>query len=269
MLNEAGGFLEPEDVFNVDTQPEYPFNNVTQTESGHIFEFDDTLHRERLKLMHRTGTFIEMFPDGSEVHKVYGDGYEITVKNKQVLIQGKCSVTIEGDSIIEIRGDKIEKISGDYQLLIGGNFTQEVKKRTRIISDRRIDLISDPNFGGELNLNAGQSVQINGDIHVNGEVMCDKLVATTRIDAGHGVYAGPAGFVTLWGGVSVGIPIAFPGCVTSIAYVNAGVAVNAPFGNWFVSTAVLMTDLVNTSIFDWHSHICPDGWTSPAIPFMV
>ena len=117
MINVAGGFLEPEDVFNVDAQPEYPYNNVTQTESGHIFELDDTKDRERIKLMHRTGTFIEMHPDGSEVHKVYGDGYEITVKNKQILIEGKCSVTIKGDSIVEIQGDKIEKVSGDYQLL--------------------------------------------------------------------------------------------------------------------------------------------------------
>lgn len=269
MLNECGGFLEPEDVFNVDTQPEYPFNNVTQTASGHIFELDDTPDRERVKLMHRTGTFIEMFPDGSEVHKVYGDGYEITVKNKQVLIQGKCSVTIEGDSIIEILGDKIEKIHGHYDLLILGDMTQQVKGRTRIISDRRMDLISDPKFGGQLNLNSGGSLQLNGDLEVNGEIMCDKLAATTRVDAGNGVYAGPAGFVTLLGGVSVGLPIAFPGCVTSIAFVNAGVAVNAPFGFWFVSAAVLMQDIVNSLIHNFHLHPTPEGPSGIAIPFFV
>lgn len=261
MINVAGGFLEPEDVFNEDTQPEYPYNNVTQTESGHIFELDDTKDRERIKLMHRTGTFIEMHPDGSEVHKVYGDGYEITVKNKQILIEGKCSVTIKGDSIVEIQGDKIEKISGDYQLLVLGNLTQEVKGRTRIISDKQMDLVSDPILGGQLNLNSGGSLQLNGDLHVNGEIMCDKLMAATRVDAGLGVSAGRYGFVTVEGGVSVGFPIAVPGTVNALVSVNAPL-VNAIDGVFYMSTSVLMTDVINTTIYDFHTHVveCPEGF---------
>lgn len=269
MINEAGGFLEPEDSFNEDTQPEYPFNNVTQTESGHIFELDDTRDRERIKLMHRSGTFIEMNPDGSEVHKVFGDGYEITVKNKQILIEGKCSVTIKGDSIVEIQGNKTEQINGDYNLLILGDFNQEVKGKTSITSQKQLDLVSNPTFGGKLNLNAGGTIHVNGDFSVDGSIMCDKLMASTRVDAGSGMSAGPYGFVTVTGGFAAGVPVAIPGCVTCILNVNAGAMVTAPFGYFFVSSSTLMTDVVNTGLYNWHFHKAPKGWTSSPIPRMV
>jgi hypothetical protein len=49
---------------------------------------DDTPTRERIRLQHRIGTFMEMYPNGDEVHKVYGTGYEIHLKGKNVLIKG-------------------------------------------------------------------------------------------------------------------------------------------------------------------------------------
>lgn len=269
MINEAGGFLEPEDSFNEDTQPEYPFNNVTQTESGHIFELDDTKDRERIKLMHRSGTFIEMNPDGSEVHKVFGDGYEITVKDKQVLVKGKCSVTIMGDSIVEIQGNKTEQINGDYNLLILGDFNQEVKGKTSITSQKQLDLVSNPTFGGRLNLNAGGTIHVNGDFSVDGSIMCDKLMASTRVDAGLGMSAGPYGFVTVTGGFSAGVPVAIPGCVTCILNVNAGVSVNAPLGLFLVSKATFMTDVVNVRLHNIHFHKAPKGFTGTPLIKMV
>jgi hypothetical protein len=61
----------------------YPYNDAKQTESGHLFEMDDTPTRERIRLQHgKSLTFIEMQPNGDQVHKVFGDDYEITIKNK-------------------------------------------------------------------------------------------------------------------------------------------------------------------------------------------
>lgn len=90
------GWTEPESAANKDTPPQAPYNHVTATESGHSFEMDDTPKRERVRLQHRSGTFIEMHPNGDEVHKVYGDGYEITIKDKNVLIEGNCNITVNG-----------------------------------------------------------------------------------------------------------------------------------------------------------------------------
>ena len=112
------GWTEPESAANTAYPPDFPSNHVMATASGHSLEMDDSKDRERVRLAHRTGTFIEMHPNGDEVHKVYGDGYEITIKDKNVLIQGTCSVTIEGDSLVNVKGDKVEYIEGNYDAAI-------------------------------------------------------------------------------------------------------------------------------------------------------
>ena len=39
---------------------EYPHNHVTETESGHVIEVDDTKGKERIHVFHKSGTFIEI-----------------------------------------------------------------------------------------------------------------------------------------------------------------------------------------------------------------
>ena len=82
--SEDYGWTEPESPASIAYPPKYPFNNITQTPSGHMFEMDDTPGGERIRIHHRSGTFTEMHPNGDEVHKIYGDGYEIITKNKNV-----------------------------------------------------------------------------------------------------------------------------------------------------------------------------------------
>jgi len=72
----------------------YPYNHVFESESGHIFEIDDTLDNERLFTSHRTGTSQEISPDGTQVNIVKGDHYNITSGKRQVVIDGKSDITI-------------------------------------------------------------------------------------------------------------------------------------------------------------------------------
>ena len=263
------GVLEKESAFNVDKQPHYPFNHVTQTESGHIFELDDTPKRERVKLMHRTGTYIEMAPDGDEVHKIFGNGLEITVKDKDVIVKGSCSLTVYGDCVTHIMGDKFEKVEGDYSLFVMGNYYQRVKKETEIYSEKKMNLVVDPNFTGELNISVGTSLNINGEVDIQGSMQTDNIFATGRIDAALGMGAGPYGFVTMTGGFSAGLAPAIPGCCTVVGMVNAGISVNSPLGMWFLSNAIHMFDIVNVSINNIHFHDAPRGPTSPPLIPMV
>jgi hypothetical protein len=255
-------WTEPESAANTDFPPIYPYNHVTQTESGHSFEMDDTPERERIRLQHRIGTFIEMHPNGDEVHKVYGDGYEITINNKNVLIKGACTIRIEGDANIQVMGDKNEQIMGDYNLDVGGNMLMRCRgdDGMDIRSDNDMNITSNPNFGGSLSLSAGDHILINSDLSVSGDIAVDNLSANFRVDAGTGMGAGFLGFVTDLGGVAVGTGIAIPG------EIFAAGSVNAPFGNFGIMDAVLMTDAVNSSIYDSHFHIGFKGPTGPPLP---
>lgn len=267
-LPEAG-WLEPESAANEDNQPQYPFNKITQTDSGHSFEMDDTPNRERVKLMHRTGTFIEMHPNGDEVHKVYGDGYEITIQNKFIKVKGQCNITIEGDSITEIMGNKYEVVRGDYALVVNGNFSVDARKNLNLSAQDVLGLTSNPIFGGYLDINTGGTMHLKGDLVVEGTLNAGDVFSSGRVDAALGISAGPAGFVSLLGGLSIGIPVALPGNISCIGLINAGISMTAPLGSFLISDAVFMTDNVNTALHNCHFHMTWKGPSSGPIPRMI
>lgn len=242
----TNSWTEPESAANVDTPPQYPYNNVTQTESGHSFELDDTPDRERIRLQHRTGTFIEMHPNGDEVHKVYGTGYEITVKGKNVQINGVCNITINGDSNIHITGNKVERVDGDYDLQVNGNMTTRClgENGMQIISDKDMNIVSNPASDGAIYISAGDHLYLSSDLQVAGAISADTISAESRINAGKGLYAGEFGLYS-------------QGPITSLT------SVEAPLGTFSIMNSVLMTDTINSSIYDSHIHPTPKGPSGP------
>ena len=87
---------EPPSAYN----SRYPFNKVFRSESGHVFEVDDTPNYERLHEYHKSGTYREVDASGRRVEKIVGDDYEIVVKNKTVYVQGNVNIQINGNASI-------------------------------------------------------------------------------------------------------------------------------------------------------------------------
>lgn len=256
-------WTEPESAANTDYQPIYPYNQVQQTESGHTFEMDDTPTRERISLTHRTGTFIEMHPNGDEVHKVYGNGFTIIVSNKNILIGGDCNIEIEGSCNLNVLKDMNVQVGGDYNLQVKGETNIRGIGEMNISGDTDVRITADENFGGTMYLAAADHISIASDLLVGGSISADMVNAATRVTAGKGVFAGIDGFTTA-GGVSAGFPtpatpVAVPGQINALTSVNAVVSVNAALANFSlakvgVMDAVLMSDKINTAIFDAHQH---------------
>lgn len=108
----TGTYSDPGTVptFGEGTTSVYPFNKVTETESGHVFEVDDTPGNGRIHEYHNSGSFYEIQADGTKVTKIVGDEYEIVIGGKNVSITGGCNVTIKGDCKLLVEGDMYEEI---------------------------------------------------------------------------------------------------------------------------------------------------------------
>lgn len=91
---------EPESAFRA----KYPYNKVTQTESGHVIEIDDTPNNERLHTFHRSGTYTEIDHTGQRVNKIVGDDFEIVEKNQTIYINGNVNIRINGNYTVDIGG---------------------------------------------------------------------------------------------------------------------------------------------------------------------
>ena len=261
-------WTEPESEANEENPPVYPYNNVTQTASGHTFELDDTRGRERIRLQHggaRTGgqgSFFEMHSNGDRVEKIIGKNYKIVAKDNNVLISGVCNITIEGDSVVHVKGDKYERIDGNYIQEIRGTYTQNLKKKATITSDEDMTIGVGKTGTGVLSF-SGDYVYLDSDLTVAGSVTGDMISATYKVNAGTGVTAGPLGFATLLGGVSAGLPVAVPG------QVNALVSVSAPLINGIIVKDIQGTMLGMRMIYNFHKHPAPKGITGLPIKPML
>ena len=138
----------------------YPHNHVRMSESGHVEEWDDSPSAERLHKFHKTGTFEEIQPDGTKVVKVVGNGYEIILGYKDVVIQGTCNVTIGGDCRMLYQGDLVQEVYGDYHLNVHGD------KRTKISGNEATEVLSDRKVvvNGNCDLKVGKEQIINIDV---------------------------------------------------------------------------------------------------------
>ena len=130
----------------------YPFNNVIETQSGHIIQLDDTQGNERVQILHKSGSYIEIKPNGDVVIKSIQDTYEITKNNFKQNVGVKADLTINGD--------KSELIGGSLTENVGGALTAEVSKEYELTCGANYSL----NVSQGMLLNAGTTTEIKGSI---------------------------------------------------------------------------------------------------------
>jgi len=97
----GGNWSEPPSPYAA----QFPHNNVRQTESGHVEEWDDTPGAERVHIFHRSGSFVEMHPDGKVVYKSMSHGYQISMGDHNVKVKGDCNFSVDGNATIHSKGE--------------------------------------------------------------------------------------------------------------------------------------------------------------------
>ena len=115
-------------------QSVYPYNNVTKSRSGHVFEVDDTLGHERIHQKHKSGTYYEIAPDGTYVTTVVSDRYTTVCGTDTIAITGDANIavngtvnlTINGNYNVEVNGNMSQTVKGEYKLKVGAAHKTEV-----------------------------------------------------------------------------------------------------------------------------------------------
>ena len=189
---------EPKSPYNA----EYPYNKVQETESGHVLEMDDTPGSERINLHHRTGTFIEIGPTGTQTNKIVGDNVVIMEKNgfvyiegkANVIIKGSCNITIEADCNITVDGDMHQKVHGDYRLEVGGG----IYMNSGDIFEQKSSAIRQEAYLDSYNLYAKRNIQIqaheqNITFHANTGYLAAYAKTDLRFENGRDTFFYAAG----------------------------------------------------------------------------
>jgi hypothetical protein len=89
----------------------YPYNKTITTESGHVLELDDTPRAERIHIYHKSGSYVEIFPDGSIVAKSMKDLSIVSMNDTAIsVMKGTLQITAN-EGGIQIVSDKDIDIS--------------------------------------------------------------------------------------------------------------------------------------------------------------
>ena len=137
----------------------YPYNHVFESESGHIFEIDDTLNNERIYQAHRTGTSYEIDKDGNQVDIVKGDHYNIVSGKRQVVIEGNTDITIGGRHKLYINKDGA--LNNHYDIQIGPNASVNIQidkgDMNVVLKDGKMNT----NVAGDYNMKIGGNMNLD------------------------------------------------------------------------------------------------------------
>ena len=192
------------DFVDVDSAPVYPYNKVLQSESGHVFEVDDTPTKERINLHHRSGTFHEIHADGSEVTRIVNNNYTAILKDDKVFIAGNTDLQV-GYGNVNITID-----TGNVDMkVLKGNVTSEItegnlkadilKGTTDVLSEGKItitgnnttEIISDTTVTGTLHVTGKQTN--DSTIHAKGDISTDAGNGPTLATHTHNYFSGAGG----------------------------------------------------------------------------
>ena len=110
---------EPTTQYNT----KYPFNKVHATSSGHVIEYDDTPGYERLHVYHKSGTFIEMHPDGKLVTKVRGNNTLVVNADNNTIVLDNSNTHVDGNDNKTVNGNLTLVVHGNINVTADGNCT--------------------------------------------------------------------------------------------------------------------------------------------------
>ena len=102
-------------------QPVYPYNNVMETESGHVKEYDDTPGYERITERHKSGTNYVIDGEGSKNETIVRDNYRLVVGQDTLEVYGNVRVIISGHADIAIAGNLTAGVNGNMESTVVGN----------------------------------------------------------------------------------------------------------------------------------------------------
>lgn len=123
------GGSAPNVDLDLSTEPtsDYTQNQVKETASGHVIEYDDTYGRERIMLRHRTGSGVEMRADGSVIISSTKNSVKITAADEKVIVEGDGEVIYNGNLKMRVAGDFDMEVGGDFNVKVGGNVEKNIK----------------------------------------------------------------------------------------------------------------------------------------------
>jgi hypothetical protein len=151
--------------------PVYPYNNVFETESGHVKEYDDTPGVERITERHKSGTRYEIDPNGTKNETIVRDNYKLVAGHDTLEVYGNIKIIVSGDVDIAVAGSLTASVTGNIAADSQGDITLKATE-----SGKKIILDGDVDVTKVLRTNTdGADINLNTHIHTQPDTGADAI----------------------------------------------------------------------------------------------
>jgi hypothetical protein len=117
-----------------DTGGEYPnYNVITKTNSGHVIMTDDTKGSEHVTIQHRSGSMLQLTPDGGISIGAQNGMYQIIFGENRMLITGAQDITVQGGGSLYVKGDYNMTVEGNHNTVVHGDMNLTAKNLNQTI----------------------------------------------------------------------------------------------------------------------------------------
>ena len=121
---------------------EFPFNQVDETTSGHVVEYDDTPGGERILIKHRTGAGVEMRADGSVIVSSTNNRIEVTGGDQTTIVEGAGNLVYKGNLNLVVTGDYNVDVGGNYNVQVAGNMLEGISENHRTFVTKNSEYVT-------------------------------------------------------------------------------------------------------------------------------
>ena len=120
----------------------FPFNQVDETSSGHVVEYDDTPGGERILIKHRKGAGVEMRADGSVVISAVNNKVEVTGGDQTLIVEGTGNLVYKGNLNLTVTGDYNVDVGGNYNVQVAGNHIEGISENHRTFVTKNSEYVT-------------------------------------------------------------------------------------------------------------------------------
>ena len=127
-LFAGGGDFGVDTILQDQNPSQYPYNQVQETQSGHVIEIDDTPAGERILIRHRTGAGVELRSDGSVLFSAVNKKVEVTGGDHTVIVEGEGNLVYKGNLNVRVTGDYNLQVDGNINVTTAGNKNEIINR---------------------------------------------------------------------------------------------------------------------------------------------
>jgi hypothetical protein len=171
----------PEDARKAKGAGTYPNYHEFKTRSGHAMIYDDSDGAESITLQHRTGSMIQMMPDGAVQIVTHNGQYNIVFGENRMLVTGAHDLTVKGTASMIVEGDYNTTVRGLMSLDVEGSLNISAKDFNQVIRGN-LD-VQAKNMSMKIEGNGMMTTQGNFMIAGYGDLMLGSVGGTVGIGA--------------------------------------------------------------------------------------